>query len=149
MRGKTLAIVALLAVTGCAAPAPGPQTSPTPTTSKPSNTLPAVSFSRTGGIAGFQDELRITAAGQVTATTRQSGTRQGTLTTGERTELLAGLQKFALAATPSKPPRAIPDGFSYVITVDGHSARFGDPSIPQQARELIDVFSRILNRVTG
>jgi hypothetical protein len=111
--------------------------------------LPAVGFNRTGGIAGFQDELRITAAGQVTTTTRQSGTRQGTLTAGERSELLTSLRKFALTATPSRPPRAIPDGFSYVITVDGRSARFGDPSIPQQARELIDLFSRILNRVAG
>jgi hypothetical protein len=111
--------------------------------------LPAVSFSRTGGIAGFQDELRITAAGQVTATTRQNGTKQGTLTAGERTELLAGLRKFTLTATPSKPASAIADGFSYVITVDGRSARFGDPSIPPQARELIDVFSRILNRVNA
>ncbi|WP_163508333.1 protealysin inhibitor emfourin [Fodinicola acaciae] len=146
MRGRALAIVALLAVTGCATPTTGTPHDP-PATSAPGNELPALAFHRTGGIAGVQDDLRITAAGQLTASSRQRDVRHDTLTAAERAELLAKLRNFSVTDRPPRPPYQIADGFTYDITVNGRKVRFEDGAVPKPAKELISVLSAIFSRV--
>jgi hypothetical protein len=156
MRGTIgVAGVAVVLLAGCAVTGDGsepgrPVTTPSPAhSSVDPNALPAIGYTRTGGIVGFQDSLRITPDGQVTASTRRYNEKHGSLTAAERTELLAAITKVPMTRISSTRTAEIPDGFHYVIVVSGRSARFSDPSVPPTVAAAVSVLNRIVSRVAG
>lgn len=158
---KTIGVtgVAMVLLAGCAGvsndrgePGRPPVLTPSPSSPRGSadpNALPVIGYTRTGGIAGFQDSLRISPDGQVTASTRRDNEKHGTLTAAERTELVAAIAKVPLTGITSTRTAEIPDGFRYVIAVGGRSARFSDPSVPPQVAAAVTVLNRIVSRVVG
>ena len=75
---------------------------------------------RTGGFAGIERYAELDTADRPDAT---------------HVEALA---HRALAPRPgANPPRVVPDGFSYEITVDGRSVSLQDPHLTEDQRELI------------
>ncbi|SEF45665.1 hypothetical protein SAMN05216223_1014 [Actinacidiphila yanglinensis] len=64
--------------------------------------------------------------------------RRATLDTAGRSDaaLLESLARSALDSPgPARPP--VPDGFGYVLTVDGREVRCADPGLTPAQRELI------------
>jgi len=78
-----------------------------------------ISVTRSGGFAGIE--------------------RQAALDTNGRPDAfhLHGLARDALAAGEAAPPRGVPDGFQYTITVDGRTVHCADPQLTQAQRELV------------
>lgn len=75
---------------------------------------------RTGGFAGIEKSAEVETDG------RPDDGRMRTLA------------REALAA-PSPESRAVPDGFSYEITIDGRTVRWADPHLTAEQRELIQL----------
>ncbi|MER7910772.1 protealysin inhibitor emfourin [Streptomyces sp. NPDC096068] len=75
---------------------------------------------RTGGFAGIERSAEVDTSGRPDA--------------GEWTALAGAV----LAATGGDGTRSrVPDGFSYEITVDGHTVHCGDPHLTEAQRTLI------------
>ncbi|MFF5444723.1 protealysin inhibitor emfourin [Streptomyces sp. NPDC012888] len=79
---------------------------------------------RTGGFAGIERQAEVDTTGRPDADEWQ------------------GLAERALApdrtgAPAGRRPGGVPDGFSYVITVDGRTVRCADPHLTDAQRELI------------
>ncbi len=89
----------------------------------------AVNITRTGGIAGVDESVEITATGQWTYTNRRTNTTQtGSLTAAQSAQLVAlvGAPAFIeqLRATPAASNCA--DGFNYTVTAGDARATFVD-----------------------
>ncbi|MFG2297033.1 protealysin inhibitor emfourin [Streptomyces sp. NPDC048603] len=80
---------------------------------------------RTGGFAGIERRAEVDTEGRPDADVWQA--------LAERA--LAPLHPAA--PVPSTGHRGVPDGFSYVITVDGRTVRCADPHLTDAQRELI------------
>ncbi|QKW06391.1 hypothetical protein HUT18_08245 [Streptomyces sp. NA04227] len=78
---------------------------------------------RTGGFAAIEREAEIDTADRADARDWQA------------------LAEEALTAADASPPTGVPDGFSYLLTVDGHTAYCADPGLTEPQRKLI---SRVL-----
>src|SRR4030088_379791 len=94
--------------------APGGSTS----TSKAVPSVPGVTVTRTGGLAGVLQVLAVAADGSWTFTDRRAGTsQQGKLTTAQHQDLARLLTDPALAAEShrSPAPGSCADGFRYTI----------------------------------
>ncbi|GGY63158.1 hypothetical protein GCM10010300_02770 [Streptomyces olivaceoviridis] len=78
---------------------------------------------RTGGFAGIERRAEVDTSGRPDAHEWQS------------------LAERALASGRGTPPAGVPDGFSYEITVDGHTVYAADPRLTEAQRELV---SRVL-----
>ncbi|WP_405730300.1 hypothetical protein OG607_30330 [Streptomyces sp. NBC_01537] len=50
---------------------------------------------------------------------------------------LHALARDTLAAGEAAPPRGVPDGFQYAITVDSRTVHCADPHLTQAQRELV------------
>jgi hypothetical protein len=82
-----------------------------------------IRVSRTGGFAGIERRAEVDTSGRADA------------------EEWHALAERALAAGRGTPPAAVPDGFSYEITVDGRTVYCADPRLTEEQRTLI---SRVL-----
>ncbi|MEU1300763.1 protealysin inhibitor emfourin [Streptomyces shenzhenensis] len=78
---------------------------------------------RAGGFAGIERHAEVNTSGRSDATEWQS------------------LAERALAGGRDAPPAGVPDGFNYVITVDGRTVYAADPHLTEAQRVLI---SRVL-----
>lgn len=78
---------------------------------------------RTGGFTGIAREAEVETSGRADAPEWQALAERA-LTGGQRT-----------------PPAGVPDGFSYRVTVDGHTVYCADPRLTDELRQLI---SRVL-----
>lgn len=90
----------------------------------------SIEYTRTGGIAGFNDHLKIDANGHSTLT-RRSGTFNFDLTPADLGSLQALLRDADLATmpeNPSKPPA--PDEFAYTLTYQGRTIKTSDTAMP-------------------
>ena len=102
---------------------PGGSTS----TSKAVPSVPGVTITRTGGLAGVMQVLAVAADGSWTFTDRRAGTsQQGKLTTAQHQDLARLLADPALAAEShrSPAPGSCADGFRYMITFGEMSVRY-------------------------
>ncbi len=96
-----------------------------------------IEYTRTGGIAGFNDHLKIDANGHGTLT-RRSGVFDFELTADELGRLQAILRDADLAMipeNPSKPP--VPDEFGYLLTYQGRTIKTSDTAMPEKLRPVI------------
>ncbi len=78
-----------------------------------------IAITRTGGFAGIERRAELDTTGRPDA------------------DHLKALAHQALSGCPSEPPRGVPDGFHYEITVDGRTAHCSDPHLTERQRELI------------
>ncbi|KJY43847.1 metalloprotease [Streptomyces sp. NRRL B-1568] len=76
-------------------------------------------ITRTGGFAGIERRAELDTCGRPDATH------------------LEALAHRALAPGRESGSRGVPDGFRYVIDVDGRSVHLADPHLTQEQRELI------------
>ncbi|MGK5547518.1 protealysin inhibitor emfourin [Streptomyces sp. URMC 127] len=81
-------------------------------------------ITRTGGFAGIERRAELDTSGRPDATH------------------LEALAHRALAPGRDAAPRGVPDGFHYVIDVDGRSVHLADPHISHDQRELIRLVLR-------
>jgi hypothetical protein len=96
-------------------------------TTKAVPSLPGVTITRTGGIAGVMQVIAVAADGSWTYTDKRVGTsQQGRLTTAQHHDLARLVADPALAAESrrSPPPGSCADAFVYTITVGGLSIRY-------------------------
>ncbi|MCX4822971.1 hypothetical protein OG883_24380 [Streptomyces sp. NBC_01142] len=78
---------------------------------------------RTGGFAGIERFAEVDTSGRTDASEWHA------------------LAEQAVADCRATPPIGVPDGFSYQITVDGHTVYCSDPRLSDAQRQLI---SRVL-----
>jgi hypothetical protein len=132
-------------------PAPSTTTTVAATAAPSPKAAVPITISRTGGIAGVHDTVRITATGAWT-----SEDRLGRRTTGQLTpEQLDQLQRLAAdphvaveAAATTGPPQCA-DGFQYTVTIDTAAIRFEDCAHAAEPRVAKAVVGTIQAAVPG
>ncbi|HEY3501233.1 MAG TPA: hypothetical protein VGN37_00445 [Actinocatenispora sp.] len=105
---------------GSASPSPSGSAAPTPGRTTTVTPVPSITLDVTGGIAGRHDTVTVTPTGRWRATDGKLGvTRQGTLTSAQRTELVRLITgpELAKEARVKQPKIACNDGMSYRLTV--------------------------------
>lgn len=96
-----------------------------------------IEYTRVGGIAGFNDRLKIDTNGHGMLT-RRSGTFDFDLTADELGHLQAVLRDAEIATmpeNPSKPP--VPDEFAYTLSFQGRTIKTSDTVVPAKLRPVI------------
>jgi hypothetical protein len=105
-----------------------------------------LSWNRDGGFAGFCDELKVTAAGDVTASTcRATGVKTRTLSSADRTRLSEWRRRFGAVSITSGDTGSA-DGLSVKLTLSGTG---GDQPSAAQRQELFDWAQRVYNETNG
>lgn len=147
---------------GSAAGTPGPAGSPsgpaTPAVSPTSGSgsapagTPAeagwLAYSRTGGFAGVDDLVVVTADGAVTASTKGRGARSFRLSADE----LARLRRLADSVDPAALPRAAPtrpgtaDAFAVRLSIRGRTLALPDGRVPAEVAPLLAELQRLALR---
>lgn len=93
-----------------------------------------IEYTRTGGIAGFNDRLKIDANGHSTLT-RRSGTFDFDLTADDLGSLQALLRDADIATMPENPSQPpAPDEFAYTLTYQGRTIKTLDTAMPAKLR---------------
>ncbi len=133
-------MVALLAYltaacTPVASPTPLLPTQPTP-----------IDYQRSGGFIGVQDHLTIDLNGHATLT-RRTGATEFDLSRSDLAAIQAAFQAAGYLSLPENPtlPAIAADGFSYVITYQGHTVRTGDPAVPKQLEPVISILNHMID----
>lgn len=116
---------------------------PTMTPLVPSATL--IEYRRTGGIAGFDDRLKIDANGHATLAQRTTNS-QFNLTADELTQLQSLLRDANFASIPenSMPKMLVPDELSYVVGYQGHTVKTSDTAMPKQLEPAVRMLDQII-----
>ncbi len=126
-------LVFLLALTmaGCSRPASEPE----------------ISYARSGGLAGFNDQLRIGSDGQVTLL-RRGQERRFRLNNGDLSQLrmLFAAAQFERMAAQYLPGQPGADLFVYQITYRGNSVITMDGAVPAQLEPVLAMLNSILDR---
>jgi hypothetical protein len=119
--------------------------SATPTPLLPTQPTP-IDYRRSGGFIGVQDHLTIDLNGHATLTRRTSAT-EFDLSRSDLGAIQAAFQAAGYASLPENPspPAIAADGFSYVITYQGHTVRTGDPAAPKQLEPVISTLNRLID----
>ncbi|HZN19395.1 MAG TPA: hypothetical protein VFB84_14640 [Micromonosporaceae bacterium] len=134
-----------LVAAGCVgSPDPGPRATPPPS-GPTSPGQPLIWYERTGGIAGFKDQLVVQADGSYTITSRHSPGRTGTLSPAKLTELRRVLDGAGFATIPATNPPTYPDGFEHHIGYGNHEVRAGDGAIPPALEPVVAALAAVLN----
>ena len=135
-RYTTVAVIAGLALTGCGSET-GTGSAPTPTPSAPSVTQSApvgaglpLTVSRTGGFAGFNDQVQVAADGVTTVTARGKETIRCKLDPSLLTTISAAAQQVDWASiVVTKPTSRHPDDMIIAVSANGKTARLEDPQL--------------------
>jgi hypothetical protein len=105
-----------------------------------------LSWNRDGGFAGFCDELKITASGDVTASTcRTPGSRTRKLSNGDLTRLNEWRKAFGTVSITSGDAGSA-DAMTLKLTLAGTGR---DEPSPAQRQELLDWAQRIYTETRG
>ena len=127
----------------------GPEKAPAP--AGPRGELPegaVISYSRSGGFAGVEEEWFIYPDGRVAMT--EGGTQQ--MTAEQVNELLAGLQEAGFFTSPgySSPPGVCADCFTYTLAVEKDGQVYtaqvldSDQQVPQAVRDALALVTQFL-----
>jgi hypothetical protein len=138
-RYTTVAVIAGLVLTGCGSES-GAGTTPAPTT--PSPTTPTVTqstpvgtglpltVSRTGGFAGFDDQVQLGTDGVATVSKRGKPTIRCKLDPSLLTTITTAAQQVDWASLVStKPTAKHPDDMIVAVSANGKTARIEDPQL--------------------
>lgn len=128
------ALLSALPIAGCAAPAARPVTAP------------LVQYQRTGGIAGFDDQLVIAADGQATLT-RRGATSTFTLDKAALAGLTEALDKAGFAGLQAEylPTGQGADLFDYVVTYRGHAVHTQDTAVPEALQPVLTALNEVIS----
>lgn len=126
-----LLLLILLPLAACAPPA-------TPPPATTSGLLTPLSFNRSGGFAGFDDQIKITQDGNYTVTRRGAEPRKAQLTPAETTRLAALLSASRLFAADHHYETPGADQFIYTIVYNGHTVTAVDGAIPAELQPVLD-----------
>ncbi|GAA1129429.1 hypothetical protein GCM10009630_29170 [Kribbella jejuensis] len=89
-----------------------------------------LTVSRTGGFAGFNDQVQVGADGVATVTARGKDTIRCKLDPSLLTTLSTAAEKVDWASlTPSKPSTRHPDDMIIAVSANGKTARLEDPQL--------------------
>ena len=105
-----------------------------------------IEYSRTGGIVGYNDNLKIDANRHVTVK-RRNVNIDIDLTANELNQLQLSLRDANFAAIPenSMPKALVPDEISYVIVYQGHTIRTSDTAMPTALQPIIVAFNALID----
>lgn len=106
-----------------------------------------VAYTRSGGLAGFMDELTIGTSGAAVLR-RHGAASRFTLDQQALDQLRAALDgaNIPVLASTLPPPRAVPDAFTYTVTYQGATVTVADPAIPAALRPVLDLLNTIIAR---
>jgi hypothetical protein len=100
-----------------------------------------LTYARSGGIAGVDDNLTIKRDGK----SRLNG-RSFRLRKVEREAVAELVAKVDFASVKVEPKPAVPDAFSHELTYRGHKVTFDDPSTPKKLKKLRDLLGRLISK---
>ena|SRR5688572_13936751 len=98
-----------------------------------------LTYARTGGIAGVNDNLRIKRDGRSLLNGREFRLRK---VEREAVAKLVAAAKLERIKVTSKP--AVPDAFIHTMTYRKHTITFDDPSTPKKVKQLRDLLGRLI-----
>ncbi len=105
-----------------------------------------VEFTRTGGFAGFNDELTVYQDGSARVT-RKEFSREITLTADELLTIRQLLQNAAFGTLQPEYPPAAPgaDYFTYTLTYEGKTVTAVDTGVPESLQPLIEALGTLVS----
>ena len=141
-----------LVLTGCGSESGGPSSTPQPTVTQPTVTqsTPAgtglpMTVSRTGGVAGFNDQVQIGTDGVATVSSRGKETVRCKLDPSLLTSLTSAAQQVDWGNVAAKKPTTrYPDDMIVAVTANGKTARLEEP----QLKPLEAPVSKLLTEAT-
>jgi hypothetical protein len=98
-----------------------------------------LTYARTGGIAGVDDNLRIRRDGRSLLNGREFRLRKV-----EREAVAKLVEEAKLEKVKVKPKPAVPDAFNHTLTYRKHTIAFDDPSTPKKVKKLRDLLGRLI-----
>jgi hypothetical protein len=114
-------------------------------------TVPAsgvVRYVRSGGLAGRSETLTVQPSGAAVLQT-DVGATQARLTPAERSALRRALDGARFPGPTRGAHRAVPDGFTYTVTVGSLTVRFGQNEAPDGLADLLHVLQGVANRLSA
>ena len=105
-----------------------------------------VEFTRTGGFAGFNDEITIYQDGSAVVT-RKEFTREITLTADELSTIRQLLKDASFGSLLTEYPPAAPgaDYFTYTVTYEGKKVTAQDTGVPESLQPLIEELGTLVS----
>lgn len=98
-----------------------------------------LTYARTGGIAGVNDNFRIKRDGRSLLNGREFRLRKVEREAVAKLVEEAKLEKVKVTAKP-----AVPDAFNHTLTYRKHTIAFDDPSTPKKVKKLRDLLGRLI-----
>jgi hypothetical protein len=98
-----------------------------------------LTYARTGGIAGVDDNLRIKRDGRSLLNGREFRLRKV-----EREAVAKLVEDAKLEKVKVTPKPAVPDAFVHTLTYRKHTIAFDDPSTPKKVKKLRDLLRRLI-----
>jgi hypothetical protein len=98
-----------------------------------------LTYARTGGIAGVNDNLRIKRDGWSLLNGREFRLRKV-----EREAIAKLVDEAKLERAKVTPKPAVPDAFNHTLTYRKHTIAFDDPSTPKKVKKLRDLLGRLI-----
>ena len=133
VRSAFFLTVALLALAGCGRE------------SDAATLKQALSYARTGGIAGVSDHLSVQTDGHAKVTTRK-GAKSFTLSKAESKALSGAVSAADLTHHKVVSGLDAPDAFNYVLHYGAHKLAFNDANMPRELRKLVAELNKLVQR---
>ena len=100
-----------------------------------------LTYARTGGIAGVNDNFRIKRDGWALLNGREFRLRKV-----EREAVAKLVEQAKLENAKVVPKPAVPDAFNHTLTYRKHTISFDDPSTPKKVKPLRDLLGRLISK---
>lgn len=136
LKPHLLLLSALILLSACTPPSPEPAGG--------INDEPLVIFRRSGGIAGFDDRVEISAEGGYTVARRGAATTVGQLSADELAQLLAALDASDLFDADATHEAQGADLFIYAVTYNGHTLSAQDGAVPDPFYDILDLLEPLI-----
>jgi hypothetical protein len=133
VRSAFFLTVALLALAGCGGE------------SDAATLRQALSYARTGGIAGVSDHLSVQTDGHAKVTTRR-GAKSFTLSKSEQKALSGAVSTADLTHEKVTSGLDVPDAFNYVLHYGAHKLAFNDANMPKDVKKLVAELNELVQR---
>jgi hypothetical protein len=131
VRSTFFLTVALLALAGCGGE------------SDAATLKQALSYARTGGIAGVSDHLSVQPDGHAKVTTRR-GSKAFTLSKSEQKTLSSAVTAAGLTHEKIISGLDVPDAFNYVLHYGAHKLAFNDANMPKDVKKLVAQLNKLV-----
>ena len=106
----------------------------------------AIEYTRTGGIAGFNDRLTIDVKGHAVLSRRNQKV-EFNVSDANLEQLYAAFQTARFGSIPenSMPKPVVPDGLIYALTYQGHTVKTSDGQVPPMLEPVLAALNRIVD----